>query len=128
MGNAVTDVVVVGAGMNGIAAAAALIFKGVRNVRILERASRAMKGRGSPSPAWTLYDRRRHCRVQPSASPRLSFRSWYEASFGVEAWEALYKIENAVWVDYLSWLQRVLSLPVEHGVAVTSNRALPVGC
>ena len=35
-------------------------------------------------------------------------------------WEALYKIENAVWVDYLRWLQRVLSLPVEHQVEVTS--------
>ena len=70
-GETVTDVLVVGAGMNGIAAAAALIFKGVRNVRILERCvCRAMKGPGSPSHAWTLCDRRRRCRVQRSASLR----------------------------------------------------------
>src|SRR5918998_6508409 len=36
-GTPVTDVLVVGAGMNGIAASAALMFKGVRNLRVFDR-------------------------------------------------------------------------------------------
>lgn len=119
-GNAVTDVVVVGAGMNGIAAAAALIFKGVRNVRILERAAAGNEG---PWLTFARMDTLRSPKTLPGPAlgiPSLSFRAWYEAGFGAEGWEALYKIENGVWVDYLRWLQRVLRLPVEHGVAVTS--------
>jgi cation diffusion facilitator CzcD-associated flavoprotein CzcO len=119
-GDAVTDVVVVGAGMNGIAAAAALIFKGVRNVRILDRASAGNEG---PWLTFARMDTLRSPKTLPGPAlgiPSLSFRAWYDAAFGSDAWEALYKIENAVWVDYLRWLQRVLSLPVEHQVEVTS--------
>ncbi len=97
-----TDVVVVGAGMNGIAAAAALIFKGVRNVRILERAAAGNEG---PWLTFARMDTLRSPKTLPGPAlgiPSLSFRAWYEAAFGAEAWEALYKIENAVWVDYLA--------------------------
>ncbi len=119
-GETVTDVLVVGAGMNGIAAAAALIFKGVRNVRILERSSAGNEG---PWLTFARMDTLRSPKTLPGPAlgiPSLSFRAWYEAAFGTDAWEALYKIENALWVDYLRWLQRVLSLPVEHQVEVTS--------
>jgi cation diffusion facilitator CzcD-associated flavoprotein CzcO len=119
-GNAVTDVVVVGAGMNGVAAAAALIFKGVRNVRILERASPGNEG---PWLSFARMDTLRSPKTLPGPAlgiPSLSFRAWYEAAFGSEAWDELYKIENAVWVDYLAWLQRVLKLPVEHRIEVRS--------
>jgi cation diffusion facilitator CzcD-associated flavoprotein CzcO len=50
--------------------------------------------------------------------PSLTFRAWYEAKYGLDAWEALYKIYNRTWVEYLSWLQKVLTLPVSHGVAL----------
>ena len=50
--------------------------------------------------------------------PSLTFRAWYEAKYGLDAWEALYKIYNRTWVEYLSWLQKVLALPVSHGVAL----------
>ena len=41
-----------------------------------------------------------------------------------EAWEALYKIQNAdLGRVSLRWLQRVLSLPVEHEIAVSRHRA-----
>jgi hypothetical protein len=48
------DVAIVGAGMLGIAAAAALIFKGVRNIRLFDRASGAggaLPGHRSPHVA-----------------------------------------------------------------------------
>lgn len=117
-GSPVADVVVVGAGMNGIAAAAALNFKGVRNVRILERNP---AGREGPWLSFARMDTLRSPKTLPGPAlgiPSLTFRAWYEAGFGKDAWGMLYKIPNAVWVDYLTWLQHVLKLPVEHGTAV----------
>jgi cation diffusion facilitator CzcD-associated flavoprotein CzcO len=114
----VTDVVIVGAGMNGIAAAAALIFKGVRKVRILERNPAGEEG---PWLTFARMDTLRSPKTLPGPAlgiPSLTFRAWYEAGFGRDAWEALYKIPNAVWTCYLSWLQRVLNLPVEHQTIV----------
>lgn len=117
-GVAVRDVVVIGAGMNGIAAAGALLFKGIRNIAVLEESA---AGREGPWVTTARMDTLRSPKTLPGPCfgiPSLTFRAWYEASFGTEAWEALYKIHNATWQDYLGWLQRVLNLPLEHGVRV----------
>ncbi|UPY37180.1 NAD(P)/FAD-dependent oxidoreductase [Sediminicoccus sp. KRV36] len=117
-GVAVRDVVVIGAGMNGIAAAGALIFKGIRNIAVLEASAPGQEG---PWVTTARMDTLRSPKTLPGPCfgiPSLTFRAWYVASFGAEAWEALYKIHNATWQDYLGWLQRVLRLPVEHGVRV----------
>jgi cation diffusion facilitator CzcD-associated flavoprotein CzcO len=47
----------------------------------------------------------------------LTFRAWHEATHGAAAWRALYKIPNGVWQGYLTWLKRVLALPLRNGVA-----------
>jgi FAD-dependent urate hydroxylase len=117
-GVAVCDVVVIGAGMNGIAAAGALIFKGIRNIAVLEESAPGQEG---PWVTTARMDTLRSPKTLPGPCfgiPSLTFRAWYEASFGAEAWEALYKIHNATWQDYLGWLQRVLRLPLTHGVRV----------
>ncbi|GEO17157.1 NAD(P)-binding domain-containing protein [Microvirga aerophila] len=117
-GASVADVLVVGAGMNGIAAAASLIFKGVRNIRMLERNPAGQEG---PWLSFARMDTLRSPKTLPGPAlgiPSLTFRAWYEAVVGAEAWEALYKIPNATWVDYLAWLQRVLRLPVQHETIV----------
>ncbi len=117
-GASVTDVLVVGAGMNGIAACAALMFKGVRNLRILDRSP---PGREGPWLTFARMDTLRSPKTLPGPAlgiPSLTFRAWYEAAFGPDAWEALYKIPNGTWVEYLAWLQRILKLPVEHETSV----------
>jgi FAD-dependent urate hydroxylase len=117
-GQPVLDVLIVGAGMNGIAAAGSLMFKGVRNIAVVERSQLGQEG------PWLTYARMDTLRspktlTGPSLGvPSLTFRAWYEAKYGVNAWEALYKIHNGTWVEYLSWLQKVLALPVSHGVTV----------
>lgn len=114
-GRPVIDVLIVGAGMNGIAAAASLTFKGVRNIALIDRAE---PGREGP---WLTYARMgtlRSPKTLPGPAlgiPSLTYRAWHEARFGTAHWDALYKIPNQDWVDYLSWLQRVLKLPVQHG-------------
>lgn len=118
-GSAVLDAVVIGAGMNGIAAAGSLIFKGMPNITVLEAAAPGHEG---PWCTTARMDTLRSPKTLPGPCfgiPSLTFRAWYVASFGAEAWEALYKIFNRTWQDYLGWLQRVLKLPVTHFSRVT---------
>jgi cation diffusion facilitator CzcD-associated flavoprotein CzcO len=104
------DVAVIGAGMYGIAAAAALVLKGVRNVALIDRAADGQEG------PWITYARMetlrspKHLPGVALGLPALTFRAWYEASFGAAAWMALYKILNHDWQDYLTWVRRTLRL------------------
>jgi cation diffusion facilitator CzcD-associated flavoprotein CzcO len=115
-GEPVLDVLVAGAGMYGIAATAALTFKGLRNILMIDRAPAGQEG------PWITYARMetlrspKHLPGVALGIPSLTFRAWYEARFGAAAWEALYKIPNAAWQDYLLWVRRVLGLPVRNGV------------
>ena len=117
-GQPVLDVLVIGAGMNGIAAAGGLMFRGVRNIAVVERSRPGQEG------PWLTFARMDTLRSPKTLTgpalgvPSLTFRAWYEAKYGLTAWEALYKIHNRTWVEYLSWLQKVLALPVTHGAAV----------
>jgi cation diffusion facilitator CzcD-associated flavoprotein CzcO len=117
-GELLLDVVVIGAGMYGIAAATALIFKGIGNIAILDRNERGREG------PWTTYARMptlRSPKQLPGPAlgvPSLTFRAWYEASFGDAAFGRLYKVFNQDWQDYLNWLQRVLKLPVTNNCEV----------
>jgi cation diffusion facilitator CzcD-associated flavoprotein CzcO len=124
-GERLLDVVVIGAGMYGVAAAMALTFKGVGRIAVLDRSE---PGREGP---WTTYARMptlRSPKELPGPAlgvPSLTFRAWYEASFGEAAFTRLYKVFNQDWQDYLSWLQRVLDLPVTHGCEVVCLRPCP---
>jgi FAD-dependent urate hydroxylase len=119
-GEPVLDVLIVGAGMNGIAAAGSLMFKGVRNIAVIERSRPGLEG------PWLTFARMDTLRSPKTLTgpalgvPSLAFRAWYEAKYGLTAWEALYKIHNGTWVEYLSWLQQMLALPVRHGVALAA--------
>jgi cation diffusion facilitator CzcD-associated flavoprotein CzcO len=122
-GRPMLDVLVIGAGMCGIAAAASLLFKGVGNIAVIDAS-----GDGREGP-WVTYARMltlRSPKQLPGPAlgiPSLTFRAWYEATRGTPAWRALYKIPNGVWQDYLTWLKHVLALPVRNGVA--AERIVP---
>src|SRR5260221_4712961 len=118
-GQALIDVVVVGAGMCGIAAAAGLILIGIRNVRVLDQNA---AGREGPWLTFARMETLRSPKHLPGPAmgiPSLTFRAWYEACHGADGWERLYKIPSDVWMDYLGWLQRVLALPIESDSTVT---------
>lgn len=114
------DVAIIGAGMFGIAAAVALLLKGVTNIRLFDNSD---KGRSGP---WTTYARMPTLR-SPKDLPGLSFgiraltfRAWYEATYSTEAWDALYKIPNAIWQDYVDWIAEAFELPVEYNAPIRS--------
>src|SRR5260221_3240069 len=118
-GQALIDVVVVGAGMCGIAAAAGLILIGIRNVRVLDQNA---AGREGPWLTFARMETLRSPKHLPGPAmgiPSLTFRAWHEACHGVDGWERLYKIPRDVWMDYLGWLQPVLALPIESDATVT---------
>ena len=121
-GRPVLDVAIIGAGMAGLAAAAALRLDGVERVQLLDRAPEGQEG------PWVTYARMETLRSPKGLAgpalglPSLTFRAFFEAQHGPAAWEALGKIPRAMWMDYLNWYRRVMALPVRNGVEVTLIR------
>jgi len=117
-GQRVRDTVIVGAGMCGLAALAALRLAGVENAIAYDEAP---EGREGP---WLTYARMNTLRspkvlVGPALGfSSLTFRAWYTAQYGAAGWEALDKIPTGQWMDYLIWYRKALALPVENGVAL----------
>ncbi|WP_119388284.1 NAD(P)-binding domain-containing protein [Taklimakanibacter lacteus] len=121
-GEPVHDVAVIGGGMCGLVASFALRCAGIRNLRILDRAPKGFEG------PWLTY-----ARMETLRSPKqltgpaygmasLTFRAWFVAQFGGEAWQALDKIPRPMWAEYLRWYREVLDLPVENEVEVRRIR------
>lgn len=119
---AVADVVIVGAGMAGLAAAVALLRQGVRNLRVLDRSMEGLEG------PWMTFARMETLRspkelVGPAVGlAAATFRAWFEAQHGAAAWDGLYRIPRPMWMGYLRWYRRALALPVQNGVEVDRIR------
>ena len=86
-GEKVHDVVVIGGGMCGLVASFALRTGGIRNMRIFDRNPEGLEG------PWLTYARMETLR-SPKTLPgpafgmgALTFRAWYEAQHGADAWE-----------------------------------------
>ncbi|WP_439596765.1 NAD(P)-binding domain-containing protein [Falsiroseomonas sp.] len=115
----VLDVLVVGGGQCGLATAFALKRARIENIAVLEAEPEGQAG------VWTRFARMHTLRTPKHVTgpelglPSLSIRAWYEASHGEAAWAALHKIGRQDWQAYLTWLQRVLALPLRHGWRVT---------
>ncbi len=120
----VTDVVVIGAGMAGLVLTFSLLRNGIRNVRCVDRNPAGFEG------PWVTYARMETLRspkvlTGPAAGiPSLTFRAWFVAQYGHEAWEELDKIPRLMWMDYLRWYRRILALPIENDVEVQCIRPL----
>jgi cation diffusion facilitator CzcD-associated flavoprotein CzcO len=118
-GAPVRDVVVIGAGMCGLAATAKLVLTGISNVVAYDAAPAGLEG------PWVTFARMETLRSPkvlngPSLGlPQLTFRAWFTAQFGTEAWQALDKIPKGQWMEYLVWYRQVLDLPIRNGVLMT---------
>ncbi|WP_234394853.1 hypothetical protein [Acetobacter papayae] len=83
---------------------------------------RAEQGREGP---WLNYARMPTLRTPKTAVgpalgvPALTFRAWFSAQYGAEAWNALDKIPTPMWMAYLCWYRKVLDLPVRNQTNVT---------
>ena len=121
-GQSVTDVVIIGGGLCGLVAAAALRLLGIERIRVLDRAPEGQEG------PWVTYARMETLRSPKSLTgpalglPALTFRAWFEAQQGTDAFAALSKISRVMWMEYLIWYRRVMGIAVENGVSVTLIR------
>ncbi|WFU40742.1 NAD(P)/FAD-dependent oxidoreductase [Bradyrhizobium sp. CB82] len=117
-GEAIIDVVIVGAGMAGLVASAMLKRLGVDNHLVLDRARAGEEG------PWVTFARMRTLRSPKELTgpamgmPALTFRAFFEAQYGREAWKTLDRAPRTMWMDYLVWYRTVLSLPVRNEVTV----------
>lgn len=120
-GQDVLDVAVIGGGMAGLSAAASLVHLGVKAV-IYDARPEGFEG------PWATT-----ARMETLRSPKtltgpaigiasLTFRAWFEAQFGLEAWEKLDKIPRLQWMDYLRWYRQVLNLDLRNEHQVTLIR------
>lgn len=123
-GQAVLDVAIIGGGQAGMAASVALTHLGIANV-IYDQSPKDFEG------PWATT-----ARMETLRSPKtltgpalgfasLTFRAWFEAQFGLAAWEALDKIPRLQWMDYLRWFRRVMRLDIrnEHRLLAVQPRA-----
>lgn len=112
----VYDVIVVGAGHCGVTAAFGLKRERINNILVIERSEPGNEG------PWQTYARMPDLRTRKAVTgnelgyPNLTFRAYFEAREGVEAYKKLQRISCDEWTCYLLWLRRILDLPVENGV------------
>jgi len=123
-GEPVLDVAIVGAGMTGLAAAAALVQRGVQVVAY-DEAPAGWEGPWATTARMETLRSPKQLAGPALGIPSLTFRAWFEAQFGRAAWDALDKIPRLQWMDYLRWYRQVLALPVqnEHRVTDIAPRA-----
>lgn len=115
----VHDVVIVGGGQSGLAAAFGLLRKRVSNILVIDENPAGLEG------PWDTYARMITLRTPKELNPidfgipALSYRAWWEAQHGAVGWDAVGKIARGDWMAYLRWYRRVLNLPVRNDTKLT---------
>ena len=123
-GKAVLDVAIIGGGMAGMAAAAALLHVGVQAC-IFDQSPQGFEGPWATTARMETLRTPKELTGPALGLPALTFRAWFEAQFGRQAWDALDKIPRLQWMDYLRWYRQVLALDIrnEHRVHAVVPRA-----
>ncbi|OCR23523.1 FAD-dependent oxidoreductase [Pseudomonas syringae] len=123
-GQAVLDIAIIGGGMAGLALAAELRNLGV-SARVFDQAPTGFEGPWATTARMETLRSPKQLTGPALGLPALTFRAWFEAQFGLPAWNALDKIPRLQWADYLRWYRKVLDLDVrnEHRVERVQPRA-----
>lgn len=123
----VFDVIIVGGGQSGLAAAFGLLRERISNILVIDENE---AGREGP---WDTYARMITLRTPKTLNPidfglpALTYRAWWEAQQGSESWDGVDKIARGDWMDYLRWYRRVLALPVRNHTRLTLIEPLGEG-
>ncbi len=123
-GETLLPVVIVGGGMAGLCAAAALRFQGVPSM-ILDQAPAGLEGPWATTARMETLRSPKELTGPALGIPSLTFRAWFVAQFGDQEWEALDKIPRLQWAEYLRWYGCVTEAQVLNGRRV--ERVTPTG-
>ena len=124
-GEPVFNVIIVGGGQCGLAAAFGLMREGVTDVLVLDENPQGAEG------PWVTYARMvtlrtpKHLTPIDFGIPSLTCRAWWEAQYGPRSWDALGKIPKEDWMRYLCWYRALLGIPVRNDARV--ERIEPIG-
>jgi FAD-dependent urate hydroxylase len=116
-GKPALDVLIVGGGQSGVAIGFGLMRSQVHNILVIDRAPRGLEG------PWRTYARMPTLRSPKDYTgpdlniPSLTYRSWHEAKFGRDDWEALTIIPRELWADYLLWVRDATGVHVRNETA-----------
>ncbi|MFN7642179.1 MAG: FAD-dependent oxidoreductase [Burkholderiales bacterium] len=119
-GAPVLDVLVAGGGMCGQTAAYALRREGLHRVRTIDARGEGFEGPWATFARMEMLRSPKHLTGPDLGVPSLTFRAWYEARFGLEAWGALHKVWRLDWRDYLLWVRRQVGVAVDGSVGLVS--------
>lgn len=123
-GHALVNVAIIGGGMAGLAVSAALGHLGIDAV-IYDQSPRGFEGPWATTARMETLRSPKQLTGPALGLPSLTFRAWFEAQFGTQAWDALDKIPRLQWMDYLRWYRDVLDIDVrnEHRITAITPRA-----
>lgn len=121
-GDPIADVLIVGAGMNGLGAAFALRRLGISRIRQIDAHEAGLEG------PWLTYARMeflrspKHLTGPAQGMATLTFRAWWEAQYGSAGWEDLGYIVRGDWARYLAWYGRVTGSQIENATKLITLR------
>lgn len=126
-GAPVLDVAIIGGGMLGMVACAALRNIGVTRVKLFDKAPKGKEGPWVTSARMETLRTRKEAAGPALGIPSLTFRAWFEAQFGEDSFNAMGFVPRAMWMDYLTWYRDVLELPIENDSEIIGVELLDNG-
>lgn len=121
------NVLVVGAGQCGLAAAFGLKRAGVADVQVV---SRDPIGQEGPWRTFAEMPTLRSPKQAPGPElgiPNLTYEAWHRARYGDAHYAALDLIPTEDWAQYLEWFRTAVGVDVAAGVAVTAFKPIDGG-
>lgn len=125
-GQPVHDVIVIGAGQAGLALNVALQQVGIKPV-LLDKSPLDFEGPWATTARMETLRSPKELTGPAMGIAALSFRAWFIAQFGLDAWSALDKIPRLQWMDYLRWYRRATNADVRNSHEVVAVRPQPDG-
>tara|TARA_R110002110_G_scaffold85816_2_gene223479 strand:- start:63067 stop:64503 length:1437 start_codon:yes stop_codon:yes gene_type:complete len=109
---------IIGGGQYGLAAAFALSRECVPDVRVFDSNPAGREGPWVTFARMEMLRTPKHMTHLDIGFPNLTFRAWYEAQFGNEAWDDLFRIPRVMWMEYLVWYRELLDVPIQNDTRV----------
>ncbi|MEG0149565.1 MAG: NAD(P)/FAD-dependent oxidoreductase [Comamonas sp.] len=117
----VHDVIVIGAGQAGLALSMALKQVGITPV-LLDKSPQDLEGPWATTARMETLRSPKELTGPAMGIASLTFRAWFIAQFGLQAWTELDKIPRLQWMDYLRWYRRVTQADVRNSHEVLAVR------
>ena len=94
----------------------------VTNILVIDQEPQGKEGIWNSHGRMPVIRSPKHYPGPDMGIPSLTYESWHRATFGNNSWTKLSFIPIPNWIDYLSWVRRVLKLPVQNDTKLLAIR------